>query len=150
MKTIRDQGNRSNLIDRLNKLTGQEKPLWGRMTLDQMMSHLVQAGELPFESGVPDRSTFMSRTFVKPLVLYVLPIPKEVKVSAEMDQQADGRPPLGFETDRGHVIACLERLAKLPVNEKCLDHPFFGKMSAKDWALIAYKHTDHHLKQFGV
>ena len=76
MRTIRNETDRSSLIDRLSKLKGDEKPLWGRMTLDQMMSHLVQAGELPFESNVPDRSTFMSRTFVKPLVLYVLPIPK--------------------------------------------------------------------------
>ncbi|MFT3743649.1 MAG: DUF1569 domain-containing protein [Pyrinomonadaceae bacterium] len=150
MKTIRNETDRSSLIERLSKLKGDEKPVWGRMSIEQMMSHLVQACDLPFESSVPDRSTVMSRTFVKPLVLYVLPIPKEVKVSAEMDQQADGRPPLGFETDRDLVIAGIDRLANLSVDHKCLAHPFFGKMSAKEWAVIGYKHTDHHLNQFGV
>lgn len=138
------------LVERLNKLTGGETPLWGKMTAEQMMSHLVQGGELPFVESVPDRSTFMSRTFIKPLILYVLPMPKEVKVSAEMDQQQAGRKPEGFEVDKGHLFDSIEKLGNLPVDHKCLAHPFFGKMSAKDWALIAYKHIDHHLKQFGV
>lgn len=150
MKTIRNETDRTKLIERLNKLTGDETPAWGKMTAEQMMSHLVQAGDLPFESSVPDRSTFMSRTFVKPLILYVLPMPKEVKISAEMDQQQKGRKPLGFETDRAVLIESMKKLGELSVDHKCLDHPFFGKMSAKDWANIAYKHIDHHLKQFGV
>ena len=150
MKTIRNETDRTKLIERLNKLTGDETPAWGKMTAEQMMSHLVQAGDLPFESSVPDRSTFMSRTFVKPLILYVLPMPKEVKISAEMDQQQKGRKPLGFETDRSVLIESMKKLGELSVDHKCLDHPFFGKMSAKAWNNIAYKHIDHHLKQFGV
>ncbi len=150
MPTLRNETDRTKLIERLNKLSGDEAPLWGKMTAEQMMSHLVQGGELPFEPSVPDRSTFMSRTFIKPLILHVLPMPKEVKVSAEMDQQADGRKPLGFDTDRSLLIESMKKLGELSVDHKCLDHPFFGKMSAKDWANIAYKHIDHHLKQFGV
>lgn len=150
MKTIRNTTDRENLIDRITRLSGDETPLWGKMTADQMMSHLVQAGELPFEASVPDRSTFMSRTFIKPLILYVLPMPKEVKVSAEMDQQQEGRTPMGFEDDRKALIESIEKIGTLPLDHKCLDHPFFGKMSAKEWAVIAYRHTDHHLKQFGV
>ena len=150
MKTIRNETDRAKLIERLNKLTGNETPVWGKMNVNQMMSHLVQGGELPFVASVPDRSTFMSRTIIKPLILYVLPMPKEVKISAEMDQQQKGRKPLGFETDRAVLIESMKKLGELSVDHKCLDHPFFGKMSAKDWANIAYKHIDHHLKQFGV
>ncbi len=29
-------------------------------------------------------------------------------------------------------------------------HPFFGKMSSQEWAVLGDKHLDHHLKQFGV
>ena len=29
-------------------------------------------------------------------------------------------------------------------------HGFFGTMSVADWQRWAYKHTDHHLRQFGV
>lgn len=138
------------LIGRISNLTGSETPLWGKMTADQMMSHLVQAGELPFEASVPDRSTFMGRTIIKPLILYVLPMPKEVKVSPEMNQQEKGRKPQGFDADRELLLASIEKLGTLSANHKCLDHPFFGKMSAKEWGVLAYRHIDHHLKQFGV
>ena len=150
MKTIRSSADRQYLIERLGKLSGQETPVWGKMTAEQMMSHLVQAGELPFESSVPDRSTFMGRTIIKPLILYVLPMPKEVKISPEMNQQEKGRPPQGFDIDRELLLASIEKLGTLPTDHKCLDHPFFGKMNPKEWAVIAYKHIDHHLKQFGV
>ena len=119
------------------------------MSVEQMLSHLVQAAELPFVASVPDRSSLFSR-LAKPLVLYLLPMPKEVKTSAEMDQQQDGRKPEGLEADRARIIGEIERLGTLPVEHECLYHPFFGKMSAKEWAVIGHKHIDHHLRQFGV
>lgn len=150
MKSLRNEADRTAMLDRVGRLKGDEKPAWGKMTLDQMLSHLVQAGELPFVESVPARDTFMSRTFIKPLVMYVLPMPKEVKVSAEMDQQQAGRKPQGLAADRETLIELTNKLAELPLDHKCLDHPFFGPMSAKEWALIAHKHMDHHLRQFGV
>ena len=150
MPTIRDSNVRAMLIERLNKLTGEERPLWGKMTVNQMVSHLVQAGELPFAAGLPDSSNFFSRTFVKPLILYVLPMPKEVKTSPEMNQQENGRKPLEFNVDKDLVIDLINKLADLPVDHDCKHHPFFGKMNAKEWGHIAHKHIDHHLKQFGV
>ncbi|MEO5859198.1 MAG: DUF1569 domain-containing protein [Pyrinomonadaceae bacterium] len=150
MKTIRDERRRVELVERLNALGPDARPKWGRMSVDQMLSHLVQGCELPFVASVPVASTWALRNVIKPLVLYVLPMPKEVKISAAMDQQRDGRKPLGFDADRALVVDLLNRLGTLPVDEKCLDHPMFGKMSAKEWGVIAHKHTDHHLRQFGV
>ena len=120
------------------------------MSVEQMLSHLVQAHDLPFNSDIPDMSSFFSRTLIKPLVLYVLPMPKEIETSARMDQQREGRKALGFETDKKLVIESVGRVGTLPADHDCSYHPFFGKMSAKDWGLIAHKHMDHHLRQFGV
>ena len=150
MKTLRDEKRRDELIARINALTPDATAKWGRMSVGQMLSHLVQSGEMPFVASVPDRSNWASRTLLKPLVIYALPMPKEVKVSAALDQQHDGRKPLDFETDRAFVIESITKLGTLPVNEPCLGHPMFGRMSAKQWALIAHKHIDHHLRQFGV
>ena len=125
-------------------------PLWGKMNVNQMISHLVQAGDLPFVATLPDKSTFASRAFIKPLILYVLPMPKEVKTSAEMNQQENGRKPEEFEADRKELIDSINKLGTLPVDQDCCHHPMFGKMTPKEWALIAHKHIDHHLKQFGV
>ena len=74
MKTIKNENDRANLIQRLNKLNGSEKALWGKMNVNQMVSHLVQAGEMPFGHTLEDKGNFISKNIVKPLVLYILPI----------------------------------------------------------------------------
>jgi hypothetical protein len=150
MKTIRNESDRHQLIDRINKLSGIESPLWGKMNVNQMVSHLVQGGGLPFEASMPDRSTALYRSIVKPLILYVMQMPKEVKVSADFDQQANGRRPGEFEADRELLVSSLNKLGELSADYKCQYHPMFGSMNAKEWALLVHKHVDHHLKQFGV
>jgi Protein of unknown function (DUF1569) len=84
------------------------------------------------------------------LILYVVPMPKEVKTSREVNQQEDGRKPLEFDEDKRLLIESIEKLANISVDHNCLRHPFFGAMNAKEWATIVHKHVDHHLKQFGV
>ena len=150
MPTIRNDTDRARLIERITKLKGDEKPIWGKMSVNQMVSHLVQSGDLPFVPGFPDKSSFMSRTLIKPLVLYVLPMPKEIKTSPDMNQQENGRKPQEFSADKELAIKSINKLGTLTENHECLHHPFFGKMSAKEWAVIAHKHIDHHLRQFGV
>lgn len=150
MKTLRHQQDRKNIIERINNLTGEEKALWGKMNVQQMVSHLVQSGEMPFSPILPDKSNFASRRLIKPLVLYVLPMPKDVKTSPDLDQQANGRKPQEFAVDKQLAIEYIERLSGIELDHGCSYHPFFGPMSAREWAVIGYKHFDHHLRQFGV
>jgi len=150
MPIIRDQTERNVLIERLNRLTGEEKAVWGKMNVNQMVSHLVQSGEMPFSADLADRSNFFSRTVIKPLILYVMPMPKEVKTPPDFNQQENGRKPLDFEEDKKLVVDAINKIGELPVDQECKNHPFFGKMNAKEWAIITHKHIDHHLKQFGV
>ena len=150
MKSLRDEKCRRALIDRINNLRPETKALWGRMSVEQMLSHLVQAGELPFVASVPDRSGFMSRNVIKPLMLYFLPMPKEIQTSPQMDQQQEGRRPAGFDIDKAGLIEEIQKLGTLRTDHDCLPHPFFGKMSVKQWCVISHKHIDHHLRQFGA
>ena len=150
MKSLRDPARRAALIERINDLSPDAKPIWGKMNVEQMLSHLVQAGELPFTASVPDRSSFLSRNLVKPLMLYLLPMPKEIKTSAEMDQQQNGRTPMGFNVDKEALINSIDRIGNLPLDHSCLPHPFFGKLSVNQWCAISHKHIDHHLRQFSV
>ena len=50
---------------RLNALDREAQPLWGRMNVEQMLSHLVQTADWPFGHSVPDRSNLISRTILK-------------------------------------------------------------------------------------
>jgi hypothetical protein len=115
-----------------------------------MVSHLVQTGEMPFVASAPEHSNFMSRNVLKQLVLYVLPVPKEVKTPPEMNQQENGRKPQDFESDKALLINAINKIGTLPLDHECLPHPFFGAMNAKQWSVLASKHINHHLTQFGV
>ena len=86
MKTIKNENDRANLIQRLSKLNGSERALWGKMNVHQMVSHLVQTAELPFGHSLEDKGNFVTKNIVKPLVLYILPMPKEVKTSPAINQ----------------------------------------------------------------
>ena len=150
MKTIRNENDRAALCSRIEGLTGTETAAWGRMNVAQMVSHLVQSGMLPFENILPDGSNFFTKTLIKPLALYVLPMPKEIKTPPDFDQQQNGRKPGDFAQDKRLVIESIARIAALPLDTSCEYHPFFGRLTPKEWGVLAHKHTDHHLRQFGV
>jgi LPS sulfotransferase NodH len=47
--------------------------------------------------------------------------------------------------------ALIERFAAAGL-AGCTMHPhsFFGRLTPQEWAVLMYKHLDHHLRQFGV
>src|SRR5689334_23079016 len=122
MKTIRNESDRTELCSRIEKLTGNETPAWGRMNVAQMVSHLVQSGQLPFENILPDGSNFLTKNIVKPLALYLLPMPKEVKTPPDFDQQQNGRKPGDFAEDKRMVIEAINRIGTLPLDTQCEYH----------------------------
>ena len=64
--------------------------------------------------------------------------------------RAEGTRPSDFANDLARAIAGLEGIAKATPNALDPAHGFFGTMSVRDWQRWAYRHTDHHLRQFGV
>lgn len=111
-----------------------------------MVCHLsdqlrVALGDLPCR----DVSTLMLRTAVKWLVLrtaFQAP-PGKVKTAREMLTTE----PAGWAADLATCEALLERLAGATT---VAPHPAFGPLSAEEWGVMAWKHFDHHLRQFGV
>ena len=44
----------------------------------------------------------------------------------------------------------MDSLAAVPTDAKMGEHPAFGDISYDDYGVLIAKHTDHHLRQFGV
>jgi hypothetical protein len=56
-----------------------------------------------------------------------------------------------LETERTRLCGLIDRFASAgPAG--CTKHPhaFFGPLTPDEWAILMYKHLDHHLRQFGV
>ncbi len=147
MKTLWTESDRSALLDRLTRLNADAKPQWGKMNCAQMLAHLndsmrMTVGDLPAQSkGGPLRYTPL-----KQLIIYWLPWPQGAPTAPELISRA----PDGIEQETAAVQALVERFAQCADKSQWPEHPAFGKLSAKDWGVLAYRHIDHHLRQFGV
>lgn len=137
------------MIDRIEKLTPESQALWGKMNVNQMLRHCKIAGDVAF--GIQDlKINFVMKILgrlLKKKVFYGGDLKKNSPTAKEfiISENPD------FEIAQSELIANFKRL----INEgtacvKNLDHPFWGKLSYEDWDALMWKHTDHHLKQFGV
>jgi Protein of unknown function (DUF1569) len=151
MKSLIRQADKDSLIARINQLKPESKAVWGKMNANQMVCHLTdQLRHSMNEKENPSVSNLFFRTFGKWLVLYILPIPKNVKTSPKADQMQDGTKPTNFENDKETLLFYLEKMSSLSEDFSWAAHFRFGTMNKKEWSVFTYKHFDHHLKQFGV
>ena len=148
-----DKAIRDAIINRINQLTSNNQAGWGKMNVHQMLCHCTDQLRVSLgEKGKSEKqASFFARTLLKFLVLNVISIPKNVPTSPKVDQiDGDGTPPTDFESDRKTLIEYIEKFVNASDAEASTPHFKFGAMSKKDWAILANKHLDHHLKQFGV
>ena len=115
----------------------------------QLLPHLATAlrmalGECRLEARPPGR---IRGTLLRYLAIYCLPWPKG---KIEAPPGAFSTPSAGWDRDRQIVVELIERFATTPPERMGIDHPAFGRMSARDWDVLQYRHLDHHLRQFGV
>ena len=117
------------------------------MTAPQMLAHLTDwfamaRGDLV----IPARKHFASRTPLKQILIYTFPIPRGVPTAKELI----ARVPAEWETERAALTRQLQLFGELDPGSLCPTHPLFGVMTPRDWGVLGYRHTDHHLRQFGV
>ena len=79
-----------------------------------------------------------------------IPWPKGIKTRPGVDPRKEGTRPTDFEQDRARVVAGLQSLATASPAELTPVHFVFGPMSREDWHGWAWRHVDHHLRQFGL
>lgn len=137
---------------RLASLTPDAERRWGRMSPHQAICHQADALEMALGRRP---STPRKPSMPLPLLKFValrLPVawPQGVPTVKEADQEIDGTQPGDFDEDRDRVDQLLQEFAQAPDNTKQLVHPIFGRLSVADWGRWAYRHSDHHLRQFGV
>lgn len=151
--SLLEANKRENIVNRINQLNGMESAGWGKMNANQMVCHVTDQFRVALgEFGQPEKDAdFMGRTVIKFLVLNVISIPKNVPTSPKIDQaEGKGTPPTDFESDKKTLLGYIERFYSTPEDFAWTPHFKFGKLSKKEWAILAHKHLDHHLKQFGA
>jgi hypothetical protein len=152
-RTIADAAVRADLIARLRRLTPDTPARWGLLTAHEMLCHLGDAtamvlGDRPRVTPVDDRP----RRLRAALGLWSpLRWPHGLRTSPHYDPHAHGSRPTEFTGDLTRAIDGLTRLGTGGAGVRLEPaHGFFGSMSARDWQRWTWKHTEHHLRQFGL
>ena len=150
MKNLYEPATVEEVKKRIAQLRPDSARQWGKMNPGQAMAHCSVA----MEWAVGD--TFAPRMFigriVAPLVKPSLlgteePMRRNSPTAKSLVTTDDRDLPKEQERLRGLV----ERFAAAGPTG-CTKHPhtFFGPLTPQEWAILMYKHIDHHLRQFGA
>jgi hypothetical protein len=148
MKSVFDQSTRDELINRINTLNESSTPQWGKMNITQMLKHCTLCEEMYLGKKKYKRA-FIGRLFgkigLKNLLKDESPLQRNSPTKSEFKIIETGG---DVSSEKKKWISLIEEYAHYPDND--FIHWFFGKMTKEQVGHFVYKHTDHHLRQFGV
>jgi len=151
MKNLFNAATANEVKTRLGNLGPQSTRQWGKMTAPQMLAHCSVSMQWAVGEVVPEKGSLPVRLMgrlVKPLMFRNddpmcrnSPTVKSLLVADERD----------LNTERDRLAGLIDRFAAQGA-AGCTTNPhsFFGKLTPEEWAILTYKHLDHHLRQFGV
>jgi hypothetical protein len=147
-KTLWDERARAELIERVTRLSPEQPALWGRMSAGEMVAHCVEGIRLAYGEIVATkrRSTPFRYWPLKYLFVYLLPLPRGAPAPLELVTRGKT---CEWESSIGRLR---DGIAAFPVAKPAAwgEHHIFGRLSARAWGALGYRHIDHHLRQFGV
>lgn len=148
MKTLWNERARVDLLRRIDRLTPQTAPLWGRMNVSEMLEHVANGmalayGDIPAK---PRRGPFRHWP-LKYLFVYFLDMPRGVRAPREIVTR--GRDGLAFESARDRLRSLIEEFPTHDRRAAWAVHPILGSLSGSAWGALGWRHADHHLRQFG-
>ena len=150
MKNLFEPARATELTERIERLRPESQRLWGTMSAPQAMAHCSVAMEWAVGDTVAPR--MLIGRVIGPLVRRMAvrnddPMAKNAPTSPEL-RIADERE---LATEQARLIRLIERFsAGGPAGCTTNPHSFFGRMKPEEWAVLMYKHVDHHLRQFGA
>jgi hypothetical protein len=150
MHTLLSAEDRRSIVERIGKLTPEDRRRWGKMQVGQMVCHLTDAFRHALnEKDASPATGPLRRSMVKWLALKSpTKWPKGVPTRPEMKQgDGGGTPPTEFDNDRAMLLAMVDQFCQAPPGQEC-SHPIFGKLTTEEWMRWGWLHTDHHLRQF--
>ncbi len=146
MKSIFDKQTKDELINRINSLNENSKAQWGKMNIYQMLKHCTLWDEWIL-SGKDSKQAFIGRLFGKMALKTVLKDEKPLRRNTPTIPEFKIKENNGdVESEKTKWASLIKEYANF--SNQDFRHPFFGKMTKEQIGYLAYKHADHHLRQF--
>jgi hypothetical protein len=138
------------LQQRLERVTVETVRLWGRMSAAEMICHVREAyrGVLGQSTLTPLIKMPLPGPVMKWFALRTpMPWPQGVPTVRELEVGQPGMLPGDLAEDTAQAVEAMKRFRTEIAGQS---HPIFGAMRRTDWLCWGYRHTDHHLRQFGL
>ena len=150
MQTLFDQKAHQEILMRLDNLTENSKPIWGKMDVGQMVKHcqlplLVATGKMELSEDIGILKKMVLKLY-KPIMYNDKPWPENIRTPKDfrvVDKQ-------NFSIEKDQLKVTINEFHNKALNMHWPKHPFFGHFETDQWGKMQYKHLDHHFRQFGV
>ncbi len=151
MKTLFEPACVQEVKQRLSALSSGHQRQWGKMNAAQMLAHCSLGLEMAAGEIRPPRALVgrILGPVIKPIALRDdEPMRRNSPTAKELVVIGEDR---DLNTERDRLSELIDRFAAAGV-AGCTSHPhaFFGSLTPDEWAVLMYKHLDHHLRQFGA
>ena len=148
MPTLADPATREWIISRIDTLNALSTAAWGKFTLDQMLTHCSDGLRMGYgELAVQTKNMWLARLpLMKWLAIDKLKWPQGSPTAPELL----ARTTHSWEAERAELIALIRRFPDDVTRGTWPRHPAFGTLTGAQWGRLAWKHMDHHLRQFRV
>jgi hypothetical protein len=153
MNTLSSSNDAKIIFDRINNLKSSSTPLWGKMTVNEMVCHISD----PFRDLLKIRITknttpFFLTPILRMMVLGRMAHGKNMPTSKPylQGEKGQGTKPKGFDTDIEDLKKLYNQYISQDPNEKLGCHGALGNINREQANRYIWKHLDHHLRQFGV
>ena len=149
MKSMWDAEGPREIRERLARMTPERSPAWGKMSAPQMVCHLAESLKMALgELTVAPKKLPIRYPPLKQVIVYLAPFPKNAPTAPELL----ARPPRAWAADVADLQALVGRFSEQGRDSRMNwpEHPAFGRLSRRAWGVLAYRHMDHHLRQFGA
>jgi hypothetical protein len=150
MKNIFEPEVTDELISRINQLNANSRPLWGKMSVGQMLAHCNVLYEMEYEKKHKKPNVLMKfilKSFVKKIVVSNVPYKRGGQTAPRFIIKEDK----DFTSEKKRLVDYIIKTQQL--GEAHFDHKeshSFGALTRAEWNNMFYKHLDHHLKQFNA
>jgi hypothetical protein len=150
MKNLFDAARVEEVKQRIGRLRPDSERQWGKMNAPQALAHCSRGFELATGDLRPPRVLIgrILGPIIKPKVFANdeplrrnSPTVKGLVIHDDRD----------LAEERARLFGVIDRFVAAGP-KGCTTHPhsFFGPLTPEEWAILMYKHLDHHLRQFGV
>jgi hypothetical protein len=147
-QSIFDLQNRENLIRRIQGITPANTAMWGRMNIYQMLKHCTY-----WEEWIQGKNEYVYKQELLGKIFGKMALKRMIKDDKPFDKNVPTMAAFKVKDLMGDIES--EKLKWISLirsyehySNPGFIHDFFGKMTEEQIGILAFKHSDHHLRQF--